>query len=425
MYYKRLIENEIQLDLKATSAVLVKGPKYCGKTTTCRLFAKSEIALTSSGAIDEVNGNPYIALNGEKPRLIDEWEKAPEIFNLIKATVKGKGEYILTGSSTPSDKRKIQHNGAGRIVSLMMKPMSLFESLDSKGTISIKDLFDGNYKHFDDPNTEMTLEKAAFLVCRGGWPDSLGLEDDIAIRSTRNYYKGLFDFENIENEELLSYYDKEFIKMNPEILRAVVKSYARNISTEASLQTILRDVRTNDRPTITIETLNKYVDALKNLYIIEDMESWNPNLRSKTAIRSTPTRHFVDASIACAALNISPSDLMASHNLFGLFFEDMAVRDLSIYTMYDGGKLYHYRDARDRECDAIIKFDDGRWAAVEIKLGTKTSIDEGVDKLEAFVNDVDEKLTNKPSFKMILTAYGYPRMTKEGIYIIPINLLRP
>lgn len=425
MYYKRLIEKEIELDLEATAAILVKGPKYCGKTTTCRLFSKSEISLTSSATIDEVNGNPYIALNGEKPRLIDEWEKAPEIFNLIKASVKGKGEYILTGSSTPADKKMIQHNGAGRIVSLMMKPMSLYESLDSKGTISIKDLFDGKIEHLDDPNSEMTLEKAAFLVCRGGWPDSLGLNDEIAIRSTRNYYKGLFDFENIENEELLSYYDEEFIKMNPDILKAVVKSYARNISTEASLQTILRDVRANDRPKMNPETLDKYIDALKKLYIIEDMESWNPNLRSKTAIRSTPTRHFVDTSIACAALNISPSDLLSQHKLFGYFFEDMAVRDLSIYTMYDGGKLYHYRDAKDRECDAIIKFDDGRWAAVEIKLGTLTSVNEGIAKLEAFVNDVDDALMNKPCFKMILTAYGYPRITKEGIIIVPINLLRP
>ena len=295
--------------------------------------------------------------------------------------------------------------------------MSLFESGESKGSASLIDLFDGKGLTAFDENEDFTLQDVAFLVCRGGWPISVISNKEVSLDVTRNYYNGLFVFEDCDNEK--------FRNKRPEVLKMILRSYARNISTEASKQTRIEDVKQSNERTMDTKTFDDYLEALGDLFILSDLEAWNPNIRSKTSIRTTPTRHFVDTSIACRALNIFPEDLMNNLESFGLFFEDFAVRDLSIYAQAHGGELRHYRDNAGLECDAVVHLEDGRWGAVEIKLGGDKLIDEGAHSL----NLLKEKISNKsseptPSFLMILTAKGALYQREDGIYVVPINCLR-
>lgn len=418
MYLKRYVESEIERRMKSAGVIVVSGPKFCGKTTTATLFAKSVIKLNTTQAIDLARMEPHNTLIGEQPRLVDEWQTVPDIWNEAKAWIDENpkfGQFILTGSSTPADKTKIHHSGAGRIVSIMMRPMSLFESLDSKGTVSLGALFDNPGMPVYDLNEDHQIADTAFLLCRGGWP--LSLQDDrrVALDVTRNYYEGLFNFENSENDK--------FRNKNPEILRMLLRSYARNISTEASAQTMIADIiASQNRSTMDSRTFDDYMDALKDLYILEDIDAWNPNLRSKTVVRTTATRHFVDTSIACCALGITPHSLMRDLNSFGMFFEDMAVRDLKIYSAALDGKIMHYRDSRGLECDAVIHLNDGRWALVEMKLGGERLIKEGVANLLRLKNDL--ALSGGPEFMMILTATGPAYRRPDGIYVAPLNCLK-
>ncbi len=417
-YLTRLIEIKIDKKLKSSGAILVVGPKYCGKTTTCSIFKKSSIELIDNRIIDIVSSDPKNALIGEYPRLIDEWQNVPELWNYIRKKVDDDnqfGEFILTGSATPFITNKIYHSGAGRIVTIKMRTMSLYESKDSSGLISIKEMFDNkNYEIFN-LNENSSLTNIAYLICRGGWPHSLVEDKNISLEITRNYYDGLFNFDNNENSK---YKNKK-----PEILKMLLRSYARNISTEASYQNILKDITESNARNIDIKTFNSYLDIAKDLFIIEDIDAWTPNLRSKSAIRTTPTRHFVDTSIACLALNISKDDLMNDANTFGLFFEDFAIRDLRIYADSLDGEVRHFRDSKGLECDAIIHLSDGRWAAIEIKLGSEKGIEEAAKNLIKLENELDEKF-KKPSFKMILIANGAAYRRKDGIYVVPINLLK-
>ena len=421
MYYQRLIEEAIDRKLKSSGAVLVAGPKFCGKTTTCMLYQKSFVKLNTKQAISMARMDPKGALMGEKPRLIDEWQKAPDIWNQVKDDLDFNyefGKFILTGSSTPADKTEIHHSGAGRIAPLMMRPMSLWESKESKGTVSLKDLFEGKKDYPWDMNTEFTLDDVAFLLCRGGWPVSVLAPREIALEVTKNYYSGLFVFEDSENER--------FRNKKPEVLRMILRSFARNISTEAAVSTILADIRQSNERTMDVKTYDDYMEALKDLYIIEDMEAWNPNIRSKTSIRSTPTRHFVDTSIACRSLGVSPDDLKRDLNSFGLFFEDFAVRDLRIYAETLGGTVKHYRDNAGLECDAVVHLEDGRWAGIEIKLGGDDLINEGAASLKTLRNKIVEKSDEQaPSFLLVLTAIGGAYQREDGVFVAPINLLRP
>ncbi len=421
MYYKRLIEEEISLKLKSSGAVLVAGPKFCGKTTTCMLFQKSFVKLNTKQAISMARMDPKNVLNGEKPRLIDEWQKAPDIWNQVKDDLDFEyqfGKYILTGSSTPADKTEVHHSGAGRITPLKMRPMTLWESKESKGTVSLKELFDGGVHFPWEMNSDFTLEDVAFLLCRGGWPVSVLAPKDIALEITKNYYNGLFVFEDSENER--------FRNKKPEVLRMILRSYARNISSEAAVSTIISDIRQSNERTMDTKTYGDYMEALKDLFIIEDMEAWNPNIRSKTSIRSTPTRHFVDTSIACRSLGVSPKDLMNDLNSFGLFFEDFAVRDLRVYANCLGGTVNHYRDNAGLECDAVVHLEDGRWGGVEIKLGGDDLISEGAESLKTLRNKIVEKSDEKaPSFLLVLTAVGGAYKREDGVYVVPINLLKP
>ena len=421
MYYSRYIEKEIKRKLSTSGAILVAGPKFCGKTTTCLLFQKSLIKLNNNRTINIARMNPKQVLEGERPRLIDEWQTVPDLWNYIKENLDENyqfGSFIMTGSSTPADKTNIHHSGAGRITPIKMRTMSLFESKESSGSVSLKDLFDGDYKEVYNDNKDFSLNDTAFLICRGGWPISIMNKDrEQAIDITRNYYNSLFIFEDSDNEQ--------FRNKRPEILKQVLKSYARNISTEAPIQTILKDVRQSNERTFDVKTFNGYVDALRDLFIIEDMEAWNPNIRSKTSIRSTPTRHFVDTSIACRVLNIMPEDLINDLNTFGLFFEDMAVRDLRIYASALGGEVRHYRDNAGLECDSIIHLEDGRWAAIEIKLGGEKLINEGAANLKRLKKKITEKSDEPaPAFMMILTATGPLYKRDDDIYVVPINQLQ-
>ena len=421
MYYERLIEEQIALKLKTSGAVVVAGPKFCGKTTTCMLYQKSFVKLNTKQAIAMARMNPKAVLVGENPRLIDEWQKAPDIWNQVKDELDFNyefGKYILTGSSTPADKTEVHHSGAGRITPLKMRPMTLWESKESKGTVSLKDLFDGGENFPWDMNQDFTLEDVAFLLCRGGWPIAVLAPRDIALEITKNYYNGLFVFEDSENER--------FRNKKPEVLRMILRSYARNISSEAAVSTIISDIRQSNERTMDTKTYDDYMEALKDLYIIEDMEAWNPNIRSKTSIRSTPTRHFVDTSIACRSLGVGPGDLMRDLDSFGLFFEDFAVRDLSVYAGSMGGVVKHYRDNAGLECDAVVHLEDGRWGGIEIKLGGDDLINDGAESLKKLRDKIVEKSDEKaPSFLLVLTAVGGAYKRDDGVFVAPINLLRP
>ncbi len=419
-YYKRYVEKLIEKKLNSSGAILVAGPKFCGKTTTCSLFAKSIYRINTKSIVTTTRMNPKIALIGDTPHMVDEWQKVPDTWNYIKEDLDIDyqfGKYILTGSSTPADKTEIQHDGAGRIVTLKMRTMSLFESLESNGLISLRELFENKDLNVVSANEKITLEDIAFLICRGGWPLSLMGDKDVALDITKNYYDGLFTFEDSDNEK--------FRNKKPEVLRMIIRSYARNISTEASLKSIINDVKQSNERTMDEKTFNEYLEALKDLYIIEDMEAWNPNIRSKTSIVSTPTRHFVDTSIACQSLSISPNDLLNDIKSFGLFFEDFAVRDLRVYASVLDGDIRHYRDNAGLECDAIIHLNNGKWGAIEIKLGGNELIDYGAKRLNTLKNKLFEKSnTQAPSFMMILTAYGPCYKRNDGIYVVPINMLR-
>ena len=419
-YISRYAEKDIERALRSAGAVLVVGPKFCGKTTTSMRFQNSFVKLNTNSRIKLARLNPMLALNGERPRLIDEWQTVPEIWNCVKEDLDEDyefGKYILTGSSTPVDKSEIHHSGAGRITAVKMRPMSLFESVESKGIVSLYELFEGKPLKVFDENADFTLEDVAFLTCRGGWPISVISDKSVSLDVTRNYFNSLFVFEDCDNEN--------FRNKRPDVLKMILRSYARNISSEVSKQTIIEDVRQSNERTMDTKTFDDYLEALQDLYIISDIEAWNPNIRSKTSIRSTPTRHFVDTSIACRALNIFPEDLINDLESFGLFFEDLAVRDLSVYAGVHGGEVRHYRDKAGLECDAVIHLEDGRWGAVEIKLGGDKLIDEGVKSLTLLKEKIIKKSSERhPSFLMVLTARGSLYQREDGIYVVPINCLR-
>ncbi len=419
MYYPRYIEKKIERALKTSGATLVAGPKFCGKTTTCMKYQKSFIKLNTTQSIELASLNPAMVLKGENPRLIDEWQKVPDIWNQVKNDLDSSyvfGKYILTGSSTPADKTQIHHSGAGRITPIKMRPMSLYESKDSVGKVSLEDLFKGsNISEFNE-NKDYSLSDTAYLLCRGGWPISVISDKEIAIEITANYFNSLFVFEDADNEK--------FRNKKSDVLKMILRSYARNISSEAAIQTILEDVKQTNERNMDVKTLNSYLEALKDLYILEDMEAWNPEIRSKTSIRSTPTRHFTDTSIACRALGIGPGDLMNNLSSFGLFFEDMAVRDLRIYSEMFGGEVRHYRDNAGLECDAVIHLENGKWAAVEIKLGGEKLITEGAASLNRLKDKMTKNSISTPEFMMILTATGPLYQRPDGVLVVPINMLR-
>lgn len=415
-YYKRYADKEIEQKLKTSGAVLVEGPKFCGKTTTCMHYQKSFIKLNTKDAISLARLDSKSALQGATPHLIDEWQTVPDIWNQIKNNLDADyefGKFILTGSATPVSEEDIFHSGAGRITPVAMRTMSLYESKESLGTISLKSLFDG--KEFNtQQNENFTLDDIIFLMRRGGWPISVLADDSISLEVTKNYCSSLFMFENSENGT--------FRNKRPELMRNILKSLARNISTAVSNTTIIGDLTNN---TIDPKTYSDYYDALKDLFIIEELPAWSPNIRSKTAIRTTPIKHFVDTSIACNALSISNEDFKKDLNTFGLFFEDFALRDISIYARANGGDVKYYRDNAGLECDAIVTLENGDWGAIEIKLGGEELIEKGANSLKLLQQKIIEKSSEKaPKFLAVVTAFGPAYKRKDGVFVVPINLLK-
>lgn len=407
--------------LLGKGAVLVQGPKWCGKTTTAKQIAKSLLDLGNTAeltnAIETLQILPMKLLEGDVPRLIDEWQTIPEIWDMVRSEVDKRGEmgqFVLTGSSVPVEEEKRRHSGNGRYGWIDMRPMSLWESGESTGEVSLSALFDG--KTFDPFEFSMDLEKLAFLVCRGGWPQSTFMEGDVALDQARDYYETIYKVD-------IHRVDK--VRRSSERTRLLLRSYARNTGSATSFSKMSADIKENDNASITYETISDYVDALKKLFVLEDMPAWNPNLRSKAAIQSSDTRYFVDPSIATSALSLGPKDLINDLRTFGLYFESMVVRDLRTYSDALSGDLYHYRDSSGLECDAVLHRRNGDYGLVEIKLGGKDNIEKGAETLKSLAAKIDTDKMKAPSFLMVLIGVGqYAYRRPDGVYVVPIGCLK-
>lgn len=417
-YKPRIADQILKEKLSYKGAVLIEGPKWCGKTTTAEQAAKSILYMSDPRTLKQnlslAESDPSILLKGENPRLIDEWQVAPQLWDAVRFEVDHRhafGQFILTGSSVPADKDRILHSGTGRFSWLKMRTMSLLESGESNGQVSLKSLFSNPDKIYGESN--ISLEKLAYLVCRGGWPIATYLEGRSALNQARDYFDAVL-YNDINRMRTG--------KRDPERLRRIMVSYARNQGTQIGYKTIVDDIRANEEDNIDSRTVASYINALKEMFVIEDMPSWNPNLRSKAAIRTTDTRYFIDSSIAAAALGISPDDLINDLKTFGFLFKTMAIRDLRVYAESIDGNVYHYRDKSDLECDAVIHLRDGSYGLVEIKLGGETAIESGAKSLTKLASIIDTDKMKKPSFMMILTGIGniaYKR--SDGIYVVPIG----
>lgn len=425
-YKPRIADAILKKKLRSAGAVLVEGPKWCGKTTTSEHQAKSinyisdPINLNKNMILAEMDINTL--LDGDKPKLLDEWQIIPQLWDAVRFAVdhsKGIGQFILTGSAVPLAKdqqEKIHHTGTGRITKLRMRPMSLWESGESNGEVSLQNLFNNpEIPIYSEAN--LTLEDIAFLMCRGGWPIATTLKKDDALEPAFSYYQAV-------TEGDISRVDS--INRSPARAKRLLRSLARHQGSQVTIASIKADMSSNDTASLDVDTVSSYIDVLKKIFVIEDMEAWNPNLRSKAAIRCSDTRYFVDPSIATTALGASPTDLLNDLNTMGLIFETMAVRDLRTCADALDGEIFHYRDSNGLECDAIIHLRNGQYGLIEIKLGGKNLIDDGAMTLNKFASTIDTDAMNTPSFKMILTAVGnlaYKR--NDGIYVVPIACLKP
>lgn len=360
---------------------------------------------------------PDIFLEGKTPRMIDEWQVIPFIWDQIRFEVdhrKEKGQFILTGSSTPIKDDAYEHSGIGRIVPMTMRPMALYESKDSNGSVSLETLFN-NPETFNGAKCDLNLKDYAYLLCRGGWPAAMNLERNEALEQAHIFYEGLV------NEDINKVFGKT---KNPERVKRLLRSYSRAISSEMSNARIRENIINNDEETFDEDTVASYINALSKLFVIEELPAWNTNLRSKTAIRSSNVRHFVDPPIAVAASGSGPEGLINDLETFGLWFESMCIRDLRVYSDRLKGEVYHYRDARGKEADAIILLRDGRWGAVEVKLGSQDAINEGAANLLKLKDDIDTSKAKEPSFLMILTATPYAYRREDGVFVVPLGCLK-
>lgn len=420
-YLPRITDKLLDERLKAKGAILIEGPKWCGKTTSAKEFAKSFIAMDEPDKTKQYKQmaelNPSALLEGETPRLVDEWQLAPNLWNAVRYEVDKRddfGQFILTGSAVPAEFDASMHSGTGRISRLYMRTMSLYESKDSDGAVSLSNLFDD--KEISCANHK-TLDDIAFLICRGGWPISIKLDGKASLFQAIDYFDSV-----VKND--ISRVDS--VKRDVEKAKSLLRSYARHVGSQAPLETIRKDILANQADTFDQVTLYSYIDALKKIFVIEDAPAWNPNIRSKTAIRSTDTRYFIDPSIATAALGIGPKDLIQDLNTMGFLFENLAVRDLRIYSELLDGSVYHYRDKSGLECDAVIHLRNGSYGLVEIKLGGDKLIEEGAQTLKTLSDLIDTNSMKKPSFMMVLCAqapFAYKR--NDGVYVVPITSLRP
>lgn len=420
-YKPRIVDSILQDKLEAKGAVLIEGAKWCGKTTTAGQKAASILKMDNPKTKDQnlnmAKLNPQRLLKGETPRLIDEWQLAPTLWDAIRYEVDERqkmGQFILTGSAVPPDTDEITHSGTGRFTWVLMRPMSLFESGESTGEVSLKSLFDGSLEV--DGENPLDMEKLSFLICRGGWPMSVGLKDKAALQQAFDYYDAVVksDINRADG-----------VNKNPERVKRIMKSFARNQGSQAANTVIAADILANEVEKVNEDTVHSYIEALKKIFVVEDMPAWNPNLRSKSAIRTSDTRYYVDPSIATASLGIGPEDLINDLRTFGLFLETMCVRDLRVFAESLDGSVYHYRDNTGLECDAVVHLRNGKYGLIEIKLGGEDAINEGAATLKKLQKSIDTSKMKEPSFLMVLTGLGdYPYKREDGVLVVPIGVLK-
>ena len=426
-YLKRVADKLLELRLEAFGAVQIKGPKWCGKTTTAEQYAKSVLKMQDpdkrEAYLATARTKPSILLKGETPRLIDEWQVAPVLWDAVRNAVderRERGQFILTGSTVIEDS-EIMHTGTGRISRMSMYPMSLYESLESNGKISLSELFDNDSLDIDGIESKMTIEQLIFAACRGGWPASLDVKSEKAKLLIAK------DYVNIVCDEDISKVDGT--KRNPLLARQIMKSYARNLCTLAKKTNMLKDMIAESE-SITMVTFDDYVSALEKLFVIEDIEAWNPSIRSATAIRSGKKRCFVDPSIAVAALGLSPQLLELDLKTFGFIFECMVLRDLRVYSQALGGRLSYYNDKYGLEADAVLHLDDGRYALIECKLGSR-DIEEGAKHLLTLkslvqkYNETSEQIKlREPDLLIVITGGEIAYTRNDGVKVVPLACLR-
>ena len=419
-YLPRVADKILEDRLASKGAVLIEGPKWCGKTTTAKELSNSLLSMDQPDRIkqyqDMAQINPQILLEGETPRLIDEWQIAPNLWNAVRYEVdqrKEMGQFILTGSAVPPDLNNSFHTGTGRISRLKMRTMSLFESQESNGQVSLRELFKGG-----DPSgsSQTTIEELAFWICRGGWPQSVKLAKKPALFQAIDYHEAIInqDISRVDN-----------VSRDKEKARRLLRSYARHVGSQTSYEVIRQDMLSNNIGTFDEKTLYSYVDALTKIFVIEDSPAWNPNLRSKVAIRTADTRYFVDPSIAAASLGVGPKDLINDLNTMGFLFENLAIRDLRVYADSLFGDVYHYRDSSNLECDAVVHLRNGKYGLIEIKLGGDTHIEAGAKTLRNLASKIDQVKMKDPSFLMVLCGiapFAYKR--KDGVFVVPISCLK-
>lgn len=421
-YRDRIADKLLGEKLDAMGAVLIEGPKACGKTTTAEQQAKSILYMDDPDTMIQnlqlAETNIKRLLQGDTPRLIDEWQIAPQLWDAVRFETdhrKNDGLFMLTGSAVPADDSKIHHTGAGRFAWLTMRPMSLWESGESSGDVSLGELF----SHPDkvDGANSLKMENVAFAICRGGWPKSVNKKTAKAALSQVKEY-----FEAITRSDISRV---DGVDRDQHRAKRLMRSYARLQGTMAGVPTIVADMKTNESEGMSDETVVSYIKALKKIFVIEDMPAWNPNLRSKTAIRTSDTRYFVDPSIAIAALGLGPDDLLNDLETMGLLFETLCVRDLRVYADANDGDVFHYRDKNGLECDAVVHLRNGSYGLIEIKLGGETLIEEGASNLNSLANMIDTTKMKKPSFKMVLTAVGqYAYLRTDGVMVVPIGCMK-
>lgn len=420
-YRPRIVDNQLERMLRRIGAVLVQGPKWCGKTTTAEQKAASVIYIDDPSKQkmyrQTAELNVRALLQGDTPRLMDEWQLIPQLWDAVRFEVdhrRTEGQFILTGSAVPPKTDEINHTGTGRFARLTMRTMSLQESGDSTASVSLKWLFE---KHAEQPvgMTNIDIDRLAFLICRGGWPNAVGKDEEDALALAYDYYDAV-----VESD--ISRVDG--VRRNAEMARRLTRSLARHQGTQASLESIRQDMALSDERSLGESSFSQYINSLKSIFVVDDMPAWNPNLRSKTAIRTSDTRYFNDPSIAAAALCVSPADLVRDLNTMGLMFETLAVRDLRVYADALNGKVYHFRDKSGLECDAVIHLRNGDYGLVEIKLGGNTLIEEGAKSLKILAKKINTNRMNEPSFMMVLTGVGeYPFRRPDGVYVVPIGCL--
>ena len=420
-YKPRVIDKILERKLRGKGAVLIEGPQWCGKTTTGEQAANSVLYMADADSLKQnltiAEISPSKLLEGATPRLIDEWQIAPQLWDAIRFEVDHRdemGQFILTGSAVPTNTDKIVHTGTGRFSWLKMRTMSLYESNESSGEVSLESLFNHNDDVFG--NSSMDIDKLTYLICRGGWPKAIDLDKDIALDQAFDYFDAVINTDISRVDE---------VSRNSERMKRIMRSLSRHQGSQVSNQVIKDDIYANDSANIDTDTIFSYVNALKKIFVVEDMPAWNPNLRSKTAIRTSDTRYFSDPSIASAAMGIGPNDLVSDLNTLGLYFETLCVRDLRVYSEAIDGQVYHYRDGNGLECDAVVHLRNGNYGLIEIKLGGDRLIDEGAANLIKLSNKIDTTKMKKPSFLMVLVGvnkYAYKR--QDGVLIVPIDCLK-